>query len=132
VREPAIGEMAEAAVTLKARLERELGLCRLTDEVSRTLTHHTVGTLHTAPAWASMGSKRKTPLSGHLALSNSQPRKKRQAQLVEAGFCRECGSELGRVVTVCDKCADRAAAAERAAAAAEKQSRWSQRYRSGT
>ncbi len=50
---------------------------------------------------AHMGSKKKKPFSGPLYDGYSQPRSKRQKQLVEAGQCRDCGSALGRAVTVC-------------------------------
>jgi hypothetical protein len=67
-----------------------------------------------------MGTKRKKAFSGHFALSNSQPRKKRQAQLVEAGKCRECGNALGRAKTICNTCADKARVAEAARREADK------------
>ncbi len=67
-----------------------------------------------------MGTKRKKAFSGHLALCNGQPRKKRQAQLVEAGKCRNCGSALGRAVTICNTCADKARVAEAARREADK------------
>ncbi len=69
---------------------------------------------------AHMGTKKKKPFSGHLTDSYSRPHSKRQKQFVEAGLCRECGSPLGRAVTVCDKCADQVCAVEAAAAAARK------------
>jgi hypothetical protein len=41
---------------------------------------------------AHMGTKRQQPFKGPLTDKYSQPRSKRQKQLVEAGQCRECGS----------------------------------------
>ncbi len=67
-----------------------------------------------------MGTKKKKPFSGHLTDSYSRPYSKRQKQLVAAGLCRECGSPVGRAVTVCDKCLGQQAAVKAAAAAADR------------
>jgi hypothetical protein len=75
---------------------------------------------------AHMGTKKKKPFRGPLTDRYSQPHSKRQQLLVEAGQCRECGSPLGRAVTICDQfadafcaAADKARLADKAAAQAE-------------
>jgi hypothetical protein len=67
---------------------------------------------------AHMGTKRQKPFKGPLSEGIGQG--KRQKLLVAAGQCRDCGSSLGRAVTVCDTCANKAAAAEAARREADK------------
>ncbi len=55
---------------------------------------------------AHMGPKRQQPFKGPLTEGNTASKKSKQ--LVAAGLCRECGSELGRAKTICDTCADKA------------------------
>jgi hypothetical protein len=59
-----------------------------------------------------MGTHKKKLFSGPLYDGYSQPHKKRQKQLVETGLCRDCGDSLGRAKTICDTCANKAAAVE--------------------
>ncbi len=67
---------------------------------------------------AHMGTKRQQPLKGPLTEGSTASKKSKQ--LVAAGKCRECGSALGRAVTVCDTCANRARLAEAARREADK------------
>jgi hypothetical protein len=69
---------------------------------------------------AHMGTKRQQPFKGPLTEGNTAS--KQQKLLVAAGLCRDCGGPRagGRAKTICDKCADQAAAATAAAAAADK------------
>jgi hypothetical protein len=65
-----------------------------------------------------MGTKRQKPFRG--PLTEGRKASKQQKLLVAAGQCRECGSPLGRAKTICDTCANKAAAVEAERREAEK------------